>query len=95
MKFGDIVAVDGGELSLLNAIDGGETALSINIDGGEIGSTTLIIAGAQPNKTVTPSDFEQVVLPDEGFNSLRKVTVEPIPSNYGHIAYNGSVLTVY
>lgn len=95
MRYGDIVAVDGGELSLVNSIDGGETALSINIDGGEIGSTTLIVAETQLNKTVTPTDEEQIVRPDEGYTSLRTVTVERIPSSYGHILYNGSVLTVY
>lgn len=97
MRYGDIVAVDGGELSLVNSIDGGEAALSINIDGGEIGSTTLIEADLQLNKTVTPSDDEQVITADAalGYNGLYSVTVERIPSNYGHIAYNGSVLTVY
>lgn len=42
MTFGDIVAVDGGELSLINTLDGGELSLSINIDGGEVGTTTTI-----------------------------------------------------
>lgn len=95
MTFGDIVAVDGGELSLINALDGGELSLSINIDGGEMGSTTLIVADLQLNKTVTPTDEEQIVRPDIGYTGLRTVTVERIPSSYGHILYNGSVLTVY
>lgn len=42
MRFGDIVAVDGGEITLLNLLDGGELALGINIDGGEIGTTTVV-----------------------------------------------------
>lgn len=95
MRFGDIVAVDGGEITLLNPLDGGELALGINIDGGEIGSTTLIVADLQSGKTVTPTDEEQIVRPDTGYTGLRTVTVERIPSSYGHILYNGSVLTVY
>ena len=78
------------------AIDGGEIKLSASIDGGEIGSTTILVPNLQ-NKTVTPSDVEQIIPADGalGYNGLHTVTVERIPSNYGHIAYNGSVLMVY
>lgn len=92
--YGDRVAIDGGEIVLSSALDGGEGALANLIDGGEIGSTTFVVANLQ-NKTVTPSDDEQIITADLGYNGLHSVTVERIPSNYGHIAYNGSVLTVY
>ena len=32
---------------------------------------------------------------DLAFDGISRVTVEPIPSNYGRLSYNGSVLTVY
>ena len=49
----------------------------------------------EPTKTVTPTDDVQVVEPSEGYDGLRSVIVEAIPSNYGHIAFNGSYLRVY
>ena len=49
----------------------------------------------QPEKTVTPTDNEQIIKADEGYNSLAKIIVEAIPSNYGHIAYNGATIRVY
>ena len=46
------------------------------------------------DKTVTPSSNVQIVNPDAGYTGLSTVTVNPIPSNYGLITWNGSVLTV-
>lgn len=45
-------------------------------------------------KTATPSDETQVVTFDLEYQGLSKVTIDPIPSNYGKIGWNGSVLTV-
>lgn len=42
---------------------------------------------------VTPSEETQTLL-TVGKNMTRNVTVHPIPSNYGMITWNGSVLTV-
>lgn len=61
---------------------------------------TLVIGGGgggniQASKTVTPADVLQNVLPDAGYDGLGRVVVEAIPSNYGHIAYNGGILKVY
>ena len=42
---------------------------------------------------VTPS-AEAQVLPTNGLRMLDNVTIGPIPSDYGHISWNGSVLTV-
>lgn len=42
---------------------------------------------------VTPSATEQV-LPTEGRVMQRDVVIAPIPSNYGLITWDGSVLTV-
>ena len=42
---------------------------------------------------VTPSEEEQVLLTN-GLYVPSNITVAPIPSNYGRITYNGSVITV-
>lgn len=42
---------------------------------------------------VTPTQQTQI-LPTEGLTMTRDVIVNPIPSNYGLITWNGSVLTV-
>lgn len=43
---------------------------------------------------VTPQKGEAVVLETASRLMTRNVTVNPIPSNYGLITWNGSVLTV-
>ncbi len=45
-------------------------------------------------KTVTPSDAQQVVNPDAGYDGLSSVTVNAIPSNYGKITYDGIKILV-
>ena len=45
-------------------------------------------------KAITPSDSVQTIEGDAGY-LLKSVIIEPIPSNYGHIGYNGGILTVY
>ncbi len=43
--------------------------------------------------TITPGD-EAVVLSTSGLRMTDNVTINPVPSNYGRITYNGSVITV-
>ena len=43
--------------------------------------------------TVTPSEETQT-LATAGLAVMQNITVNPIPSNYGLITYNGSVITV-
>lgn len=45
-------------------------------------------------KTVTPSAVEQEVLPDDGYNYLSEVTVEPIPYNEAANAAGGMTVTI-
>ena len=46
-------------------------------------------------KTATPSDETQVITYDVGeYQGLSKVTIDPIPSNYGKITWDGAILTV-
>lgn len=46
------------------------------------------------SKTATPTTSQQTISPDTGYDGLSQVTVNPIPSNYGLITWDGSVLTV-
>ena len=46
------------------------------------------------DKSVTPSAETQYVTFDAPHTGLGTVTVNPIPSNYGLVTWNGSVLTV-
>ena len=43
--------------------------------------------------TITPTQHEQV-LDTSAKRMTENITIEPIPSNYGLITWNGSVLTV-
>lgn len=46
------------------------------------------------DKSAIPSDIDQEIVADDGFY-LNKVTVRAIPNTYGHITYNGGVITVW
>ena len=41
----------------------------------------------------TPSATTQIV-PTSGLRMIDNVTINPVPSDYGHISWNGSVITV-
>lgn len=45
-------------------------------------------------ETVTPTESAQEVTPTNSLYYLEKVTVNPIPTDYGKIEQNGSVLTI-
>lgn len=46
------------------------------------------------DKTVTPSEETISVTYDYGYGGLRTVTVNPIPSNYGKITWDGVTLMI-
>ena len=59
----------------------------LDLEAGEVADLTEL--------TVTPSDVAQTINPVSPHNGFSKVIVQAIPSNYGHIAWNGSTLKVY
>lgn len=72
-------------------IDGGvNSSLSITGDAVTGGNASPPYEGLTE---VTPGDTVQV-LPTTGYLLLEDIKVNPIPSNYGRITWNGSFLTV-
>jgi len=67
----------------------------VSIEGQISGKVTVSAGSVQETKTAIPCDEQQIVTPDDGYNALAQVVVEPVPSSYGHIAYNGASLRVY
>lgn len=62
-----------------------------------VSAASAVIVGGIPyggSYEVTPGEDAQV-LPTEERTLAQDVVVNPIPSNYGRIAYSGSVITVY
>lgn len=46
------------------------------------------------NATVTPSQEAQVLQPPAGYAGFSTITVEPIPTNYGKIVYDGARILI-
>lgn len=74
----------------------GELSLNIPMDG-EAGTVTKVVEHDLPTYTgetvITPSTTEQVLATAEKVVT-RNIVINPIPSNYGLITWNGSTLTV-
>lgn len=74
----------------------GELSLNIPMDG-EVGIITKVVEHDLPVYTgetvITPSTTEQVLATAEKVMT-RNIVINPIPSNYGLITWNGSTLTV-
>ena len=84
-----------GDLSLNLQLDG-DMDLSIQMDG-EFGEYIKVVDRDAPIYTgateVTPSEHRQILETADKL-MLSNVTINPIPSNYGLITWNGSTLTV-
>ena len=84
MRIGDTVVLDG-DLSLIIPVDG------------ESGIVTKVIGQDLPTYTgatiVTPSQSTQTLATADRVMASN-IVVNPIPSNYGLITWNGSTLTV-
>ena len=74
----------------------GELSLNIPMDG-EVGTVTKVVEHDLPVYTgetnITPSTTEQVLATAEKVVT-RNIVINPIPSNYGLITWNGATLTV-
>ena len=74
----------------------GELSLNIPMDG-EVGTVMKVVEHDLPTYTgetvITPSTTEQVLATAEKVVT-RNIIINPIPSNYGLITWNGSTLTV-
>lgn len=88
----DNIVIDG-EISLGQEIIG-NTSVVQQIDG-EVGRVIRYadVPTYYGEYTVTPSDVEQTLMTRE-LKMQDNVTINPIPSDYGHISWNGSVITV-
>ena len=84
--------VIGGETSLTKRIDG-QVSLTNNIDG-DAGSFMPVYPASYTGETeVTPTEETQT-LNTQGLVVVGNIIVNPIPTNYGKITWNGTVLTV-
>lgn len=74
----------------------GELSLNIPMDG-EVGTVTKVVEHDLPVYTgetnITPSTSEQVLNTADKV-VIRNIVINPIPSNYGLITWDGSTLTV-
>ena len=66
-----------------------ESSISIPAD---VGMTITIISGNLED--AIPTSETQVIVCDPGYDGISKITIDPIPSNYGLVTYDGSIITV-
>lgn len=81
-------------------IDGRDVVLTIaspsagiGFDGRQVVKEYVETPEYEGATSVTPSASAQI-LPTNGYRLTADITVDPIPSNYGLITWNGSTLTV-
>lgn len=84
--------VIGGDLKLVNNIDG-DCSLETIVDGNPGEFFPVYPPDYTGPTSVTPS-ADQQVLQTEGLMLPENIIINPIPSNYGLITWNGSTLTV-
>lgn len=84
--------VIGGESGLTKTIDG-QMSLNAIIDG-NAGSYMPVYPASYTGETeATPSEETQTLL-THGLTVVQDIVINPIPTNYGKITWNGTVLTV-
>lgn len=60
----------------------------------ELSEVIKVITDDFEELTATATEETQVIMPHQGYAAFSKVTINPIPSNYGLITWNGSIITV-
>lgn len=93
MVYGDSVVIDGAELSLSVRVDPGELSLTNSVEEGADKFMPILPRGYEGETTVTPTEDQQT-LATAGLVVPVDIVVNPIPSNYGLITFNGSIITV-
>jgi len=71
-------------------------SVTVKSPGYRIGISSAVVAGGLPYSgeyKVTPKRTRQT-LETEGCTLAKDITIEPIPSNYGLISWNGAFLRV-
>lgn len=97
VRDGTLALLNGGEAAV-DVLDLGTAASDIiELGSAEFGNYMIVHEGAYPAYTgdtvITPSQTT-VVLPAANTTVYTDIVINPIPSNYGLIAWNGSALTV-
>ena len=91
-----------GILTVVGAISGNLAELQ-SLTGNLSGESTLTGAITTAERVVNPTytgkygftpTQETQIVPIEGLTASQDITINPIPSNYGLITWNGSTLTV-
>lgn len=75
--------------------------LSVSVSAPSVGADTGIpvvkeyvsVENYEGEYTFTPGEEAQTI-PVEGYRMMHDIKINPIPSNYGKITYNGAILTV-
>ena len=89
----DSVIVIGGDISLVNEPIDGAVDISINIEGSPDLFMPIIPDPYTGSYEFTASDTTQTINV-EGMTMLHDIVIDPVPSNYGLITWNGSTLMV-
>lgn len=85
--------VIGGETSLAQRVSG-DASLTAQINGSGGVFIPVYPASYTGETEVTPSEETQTLL-THGLVVVQDIVINPIPTNYGRIAYSGGLLTVY
>lgn len=90
----DTIVVDG-EVSLISVVDGEVSLISV-VDGiaGTVLKETVYDPPAYTGETTVTPSAETQTLETSGLTLTRDITINPIPSNYGLITWDGNILTV-
>ena len=87
----------GGEQIIAVIPEGLEQVIGVIAEGKEqmiIVSPELEVAKVLRSLSVTPTNASQLFIPEEGVDGFSRVEVDAIPSNYGLVTYNGSIITI-
>lgn len=95
MIYGNAVVIDGAEIALTAVIDGGEILLAQQIDDGVQSFMPIVpqYDEYEGETVVTPTEETQTLLTADLIVPAN-ITINPIPSNYGRITWDGTKIVV-